>query len=349
MIKSSRKQRGLNRMEQQKRPMKLGVRAIVIPICIYFLVSIIIEAILGVFYLQGIMVSYLSQSQEFMMLLESLGETATYSELSDMVNGFMTDEVVVEITNLISLHLEEFGTYTTIISGIVAIPLFSWIMIRDKKKVALISEIEGVDSTVISHAIQKVSAWKYVFIAIGSGGLCIALNNFIKLMNLAMYSQAYQEAAESLYSVPFIVQVVGLGVFVPIAEELLFRGVLYQRLKIMANNKAMAMLWSALLFAAFHGNLVQALYGFIAGVVFVWLYEEYGSIKAPIVAHICMNIVSIVLTQYDVFYWMFEEPLRVGIITVVSATTASICYVFIKELVIFQKENMGLDNRNESI
>lgn len=329
-------------MEQQKRPFKLGMRSIVIPICIYFLVSIVIEAILGVFYLQSITVNYLAQSQEFMSLLEGLGDTATYSEMSAMVNAFMTDEVTVEITELISLHLEEFGTYTTIISGIVAIPLFALIMRGDKKRLALIhaNATEGVISEMIAKVAVKVAGWKYVFVAIGSAGLCIALNNFIKLLNLATYSEAYQTASESLYSVPFLVQVIGLGVFVPIAEELLFRGVLYHRLKLMANNKIMAMLWSALLFAAFHGNLVQALYGFIAGVVFVWLYEVYGSMKAPILAHICMNIVSIVLTQYDVFYWMFEEPLRVGIITVTSATLASICYVFIKELVVLQKENM---------
>ncbi len=89
----------------------------------------------------------------------------------------------------------------------------------------------------------------------------------------------------------------------------------------------MAIFWSSLIFGAYHGNIVQFIYAFLCGVALAWSYEKFGTVIAPIVGHICMNLVSLILTQYDLFVWMFADPIRMTVITVSSATVAATCYV----------------------
>ena len=45
------------------------------------------------------------------------------------------------------------------------------------------------------------------------------------------------------------------------------------------------MMLSALMFGLYHGNLVQAIYGFVLGYLAVYIYEKYGSLKASILFH----------------------------------------------------------------
>lgn len=93
-----------------------------------------------------------------------------------------------------------------------------------------------------------------------------------------------------------------------------------------------AAIYSSLVFAVMHGNLVQILYGFIMGMLFANLYERYSSVKAPIMAHIVVNILSVVATEYKVFDWLFEEPMRVGVSTVLCAAIGATMYVIIQKI-----------------
>ena len=117
----------------------------------------------------------------------------------------------------------------------------------------------------------------------------------------------------------------------PTCEELVYRGLVYKRLRYTSPFWAAA-LYSSLVFAFTHGNLVQGLYGFIMGMMFCYVYEKYGSVKAPILAHITANILSVVGTQFQWFDWLFEDPMRVGISTVLCAFIASSIYVMIQRL-----------------
>ena len=63
-----------------------------------------------------------------------------------------------------------------------------------------------------------------------------------------------------------------------------------------------------------------------------YVYEKYGSVKAPILAHITANILSVVGTQFQWFDWLFKDPMRVGISTVLCAFITSSIYVMIQRL-----------------
>ena len=45
-----------------------------------------------------------------------------------------------------------------------------------------------------------------------------------------------------------------------------------------------------LIFAAVHGNLLQALYAFILGALLVWAYERFAKLTTPIILHVSANL-----------------------------------------------------------
>ncbi len=80
-------------------------------------------------------------------------------------------------------------------------------------------------------------------------------------------------------------------VLAPIAEEILFRGVLYSVVKQYA-GPMFALSSTSLLFAAIHANLISFLPLTVLAMVLVWLYEETGGLVGPIVTHALSNAVN---------------------------------------------------------
>lgn len=78
------------------------------------------------------------------------------------------------------------------------------------------------------------------------------------------------------------------GLLAPIAEEVLFRGLVLRSLK--PFGKRFAIFGSALLFGAFHGNLLQTPYAFLVGLVLGYVTMEY-SIGWSIALHMFNNLV----------------------------------------------------------
>lgn len=78
------------------------------------------------------------------------------------------------------------------------------------------------------------------------------------------------------------------SILIPLAEELLFRGIIFAELR-RAFKPAVAILLNALIFAVFHMNLPQAGYVFVAGIVFAAAYYWSESLWLPIVLHMVYN------------------------------------------------------------
>jgi membrane protease YdiL (CAAX protease family) len=83
-----------------------------------------------------------------------------------------------------------------------------------------------------------------------------------------------------------------IGILVPAAEELLFRGLLYGWLR-GRWGVAVSSVVSAGLFALAHANLRMGLQIFVIGIVLAVLYERSRTVLAPIVAHATINTLSI--------------------------------------------------------
>ncbi len=74
----------------------------------------------------------------------------------------------------------------------------------------------------------------------------------------------------------------------PIAEEILFRGLVLRKLE--PYGKGVAIVMSALLFGVFHGNLVQTPYAFAVGLILGYVAMEYNIVWA-MVLHMINNLV----------------------------------------------------------
>jgi membrane protease YdiL (CAAX protease family) len=122
----------------------------------------------------------------------------------------------------------------------------------------------------------------------------LAGNLIMNISDIASMSESYQEAEVLLFSGPFAIQVIGIGIVIPICEELVYRGLIYMRMRQYLNVN-MSILVSALIFGLVHGNPVQGIYGFLVGILFAYVYEQYGSLKAPMLAHVSANMLSLLL------------------------------------------------------
>lgn len=74
----------------------------------------------------------------------------------------------------------------------------------------------------------------------------------------------------------------------PVAEEILFRGYILRTLR--PYGRRFAILGSAFLFGLFHGNLMQAPYAFLVGLILGYVTTEYSALWA-VVLHMFNNLV----------------------------------------------------------
>lgn len=134
----------------------------------------------------------------------------------------------------------------------------------------------------------------YILLGTAVLGALFGLNLLLELTGLIDRSSAYQAVSTSQHSVnPWIGLV--LYVFIsPLAEELLFRGIIYNSLK-RHIQPVLAVLGAAAFFGAYHGNVVQGVYGFLMGVLIIYGYEYFGDFKVPVVMHVFVNLISLSL------------------------------------------------------
>lgn len=241
--------------------------------------------------------------------------------LPELITAMETEEAMMEYIVEMTSRVMEHAVEITALASVVALPILIWLKSRDTKK----EKAAGLSQN------QKAPLSKYVWIVGISISFAVGLNNLLTLSNLAEYSEAYQETAEALYTPPFWVQILCLGILVPITEEYVFRGLIYRRIR-QNMSVGRAIFVSAVLFGIYHGNSVQMIYGALCGGLLAYLYEQYGSMKAPILAHVLMNIVACILTDVDGFTWMFEKTTRMAVITIACAAVGSTMFLLIRDM-----------------
>lgn len=285
---------------------KRGMMSIISPFIIYYVVTMAVEIVV-------------MSVMAFKRMPEMMGNVP---EDAAQISNYIMEEYM-------PYFIEEFLKNILLITGIVAIctiPIFFVMFQKDKKYEAAL----GVP------AMPKAPLSQYVLIPVIAITASLGLNNLIILSNIGARSAEYQETSQLIYGASLMVQVMASGIVVPISEELMFRGLIFKRMSLMIGRKG-AMIYSALIFGVYHGNLVQGIYGFILGYLCAWLYDKYGSLKAPILFHIAANLTSVIATKLHLFDWIFQNPLKMGIVTLICAVIASSTFVGIQQ--IFKKES----------
>lgn len=81
----------------------------------------------------------------------------------------------------------------------------------------------------------------------------------------------------------------------PVLEEIVFRGLMYTRLKKGLPVIAAAIITS-LVFGTVHGTIIWAIYTFIFSMVLIWVFERFQSLTACILLHMAYNLSGMALS-----------------------------------------------------
>lgn len=135
-----------------------------------------------------------------------------------------------------------------------------------------------------------------------------------------------QTVAQALYSDTLWLQVLAVGIVAPVAEELLFRGILYRRMRTWLGIGPSAVV-ALVIFAAAHGNWLQALYAILLGAILIWAYEHFAKLTAPILIHVAANLVSICAQQSVRFETFLQKYAILLCIVGLVITAAGIVYL----------------------
>ncbi len=172
------------------------------------------------------------------------------------------------------------------VAGLALLPTARPVLREARKRLAL------------SH-LRRERPRNYLIALLVSCCAVLGLNLLFDLTGIIDNSAAYQAVAERQLSAALAVGLLCYGVISPLAEELVFRGIVYNELK--RNYRlSMAMLISALLFGLYHMNPVQGVYGFIMGLLLAYLYEYFGSFLWPALVHMLANCLAYILSNTNV-------------------------------------------------
>ena len=122
----------------------------------------------------------------------------------------------------------------------------------------------------------------------------VGLNLLFDFTGINKISLTYEAVNRAQFGVSFYAGLIIYGMISPFAEEVIFRGILYNRMK-RVFPLWMAIFVSSLLFGIIHGNLVQGIYGTVMGLLMAWSYEHFRNFAAPLIVHCVANVSIFVL------------------------------------------------------
>ncbi len=130
-------------------------------------------------------------------------------------------------------------------------------------------------------------------------GMCISASFGLALIPFpASWVETYAQYSDSLVDGSGSLTVLATVLCAPLVEELVFRGLIYSRLK-RGMPTFLAALLSALVFGAAHGTLLHLFFTIPMGLILCLFYEKFRSLWAPIIVHMGFNLCGMVLSYYS--------------------------------------------------
>lgn len=143
-----------------------------------------------------------------------------------------------------------------------------------------------------------------VLVMLGAACIGVGFGNILTMSPLAGMSQGFAEANEHFYGSTLLIEIIGSAILTPILEELLYRGVIYERLRFFMGKRWHGILLSSLIFAMVHLNLVQFIYAFGMGIVLACCMEVTGHVYGAILAHMTANLIAVLRTECGLLPWL---------------------------------------------
>lgn len=254
----------------------------------------------------------------FVLTLFNAEELGQITGGADLADSSVMQQVMI-------LYMKAMLKYQTQIQGIVmlcTIPVSYFFFFRKDRMWEKEHQIP-----VPEQAPAKDYIWLVVFgIAFNLGMSCL-----MTLTNLATSDQGYLDTSAAFYYAPVPIQILCLGIIVPLAEELMFRGILFKRSKENSTFWAAA-IFSSIMFVLVHSNSVQMIYTMVLGLFLAYVYEKYGSFKAPVLVHMTVNLAAVTGQASGAYGWIGSSTMRMGAAVVICTFVSVAMVVLIRGL-----------------
>ncbi len=153
-----------------------------------------------------------------------------------------------------------------------------------------------------------ITAVQIVLTIVLAAASSLGLNVLLALTGIVESSASYQNVARQQYSVMLGAGMLLFGLISPIAEEIVFRGLIFNRMRRYFPHAA-AIVASGVLFGIYHGNPVQGMYGGCMGILMAYLYERMHSFVIPCMFHATANLMVYSTAQSAALHGMlFTVP-----------------------------------------
>lgn len=241
-----------------------------------------------VFYMIVAFIFKMITDTEYLLSVQNLLQQASTGNTNDLFNAYV--EIVGSITSYLELFL------TIGVSGL------------------LIIDREFHEYRFAFNKIKIVDIPEFISIGI--------LMNILSTLFIGMFSTSTLE--EIGYDTTLMLQggfigiLIGVGICAPICEEITFRYFIYHNLN--RGNQVLAIIVSSALFGIAHGNLLQGMYAFTFGLVFVMIDIKYNSIIPGIIMHISVNSLSVLLLSFDDYITQLLAMLLIFVISLIPTS-----------------------------
>lgn len=205
--------------------------------------------------------------------------------------GYLVVQTLAVILLLLGHGMGELDKYSlaaTGITGLLTIPIAGWLMRRDDRRGGFYRQ---------GRFRRGLHLGEIIWMLLLGVSVCQLANMLLSVLQIARLFPGYGELSERVFAnQSFWPMLLWVGIVVPIAEELIFRGLIFRRL-LDDMRPGWAIGISAFLFGAYHGNMLQFLYAGILGACFAYCYYRLESLWASVLLHMGANCWSVILTQ----------------------------------------------------
>ncbi len=161
-----------------------------------------------------------------------------------------------------------------------------------------------------------------ILFVLGCGAVISILQNLV-FSFLPINDVSWEQTEEMLVSMSLTVQIISTVILAPIVEEIMFRGMILNRL-MSAFPKWAAVLVSAIAFGALHMNWTQGIFAGLVGIVFGVVYVKTRSLWLCIFAHAANNLWATLMPlidwSSDLYAFLAEAGLALVTLAIVLVT-----------------------------
>lgn len=210
--------------------------------------------------------------------------------LQPVLIHYLVSVFISMISETMGLHLD--AASLTTLAAVLVLPFLLYMIKKDR-----ICRGE----TVCGRLNFEKSMGIFIFALMCNLGFTILGNLLIQAVSAVFSMEISNTVQEGLFSSNVIMQLMGIGIVVPVMEEVLFRGLVYNRFKDY-NKEWLSGILGAAVFAIYHGNLMQIIFAFPMALIITETYRRNKTLAAPILFHVTVNISSVLITYAGQMY-----------------------------------------------